>query len=138
MSAAGVQTRSFKLRPTAASEPERAEPVRVAGDAQSDAGADDVPDVRGRGRGGGAPEVREAPDEAPASAVAEQDEVAAAAHQSHVGNRLGAHRQGGHVRRGHRVIRDPVPRGRRPGNGRAQSADRPPAKRRALREYDLI
>lgn len=99
----------------------------MAGDAQGDAGADGVPDVRGRGRGGGAPEVREAPDEAPASAVAEQDEVAAAAHQSHVGNRPGAHRQRGHVRRGHSVVRDPVPRGRRPGNGRAQSADRPPA-----------
>lgn len=96
----------------------------MAGAAQSGRGrADHVSRIRrGRGRGNGPAAVREAPDEAPARPVAEQDALAAQTHQSHVGNRLGAHRQGSHVRRGHRVLRDPVPRGRRPGDGRAQSA----------------
>jgi len=43
-----------------------------------------APDVRRRGRGDGAPAVREAPDETPAGTVAEQDAVAAPAHQGHV------------------------------------------------------
>lgn len=95
----------------------------MAGDAEDDAaGAGGVPRVRRRGRGIGAAAVREAPDEAQAGAVPEQDAVAAPPDQGHVGNRLGAHRQGGHVRRGHRVLRDPVQSGRRSGDGRAQPA----------------
>jgi len=121
--AAGVQERGVVARPTAEAEPERAEPDRVAGVVQSAGGSSGgAPDVRRRGRGGGAPAVREAPDEAPAGPVPEQDAVAAPAHQGHVRDRLGAHRQGGHFRRRHSVLRDPVPGGRRSGDGRAQPA----------------
>lgn len=102
----------------------------MAGNAQDGSGAGTpVPDVRrrGRGRGNGAHAVREASDEAPAGLVPEQDAVAAPADQGHVGNRPGPYRQGGHVRRRHRVLRDPVPGGRRPGDRGAHSAGRTPA-----------
>lgn len=123
---AGVQEGGVVVRSTAEAEPERAEPDRVAG-AEKGGDAGRAPDVRRRGRGDGAPAVREAPDEAPAGPVPEQDAVAAPAHQGHVRDRPGAHRQGGDVRRRHSVLRDPVPGGRRPGDGRAQPAGRPPA-----------
>lgn len=119
--AAGVQERGVVTRPTAQAEPERAEPDRVAGVVQgtSSCGA---PDFRRRRRGDGAPAVREAPDETPTGPVAEQDAVAAPAHQGHVRDRLGTHRQGGHVRRRHSVLRDPVPGSRRPRDGSSQPA----------------
>lgn len=129
---AGVQEGEAVVRPTAAPEQERARPVRVAGEAQDGAARAGrrVLRVRRRGRGIGAAAVREAQDEAPAGPVPEQDAVVAAPDQGHVRDRPGAHRQGGDVRRGHRVLRDPVPRGRRPGDGRAQPAGcgRPPAR----------
>lgn len=119
---AGVQERNAVVRPAVASEQERARPDRVARVAEDGAGPCGVPDVRRRGRGVGAPEVREAPDEAPAGPVPEQDALAAPPDQGHVGDRPGAHRQGGHVRRRHRFVRDTVQSGRRAGDGRAQQA----------------
>lgn len=103
----------------------------MAGDAEDGAAAAAAAAGRGRagrrrgrrgGRGIGATAVREAPDEAQAGAVPEQDALAAAPDQGHVGDRPGAHRQGGHVRRGHRVLRDPVQSGGRSGDGRAEPA----------------
>lgn len=125
---AGVQKRSVAERPTVEAEPERARADRVAAASQGNGGGGGVRRVRGRGRGRGPAAVREAQDEAAAGPVPEQDALAAPADQGHVGDRPGAHRQGGHVRRGHSVLRDPVPRGRRARDGRAQPAvRRPPA-----------
>lgn len=136
--AAGVQKRSVAVRPTVQAEPERARPDRVAGAAQSGGGGGDdgVRRVRGRGRGDGPAAVREAQDEAATGPVPEQDALAAPAHQGHVRDRPGAHRQGGHVRRRHCVLRDPVPRGGRARDGRAQSAVRRPPPPAAARPPD--